>query len=134
MRPLLAQVAVPDAVKPALTTVESTILGALLIVAVITAVGAIILLVRVQNARVLDQKALSDKSEGLMSRMITAFTDMKSTIESLKTTLEGLKGAEQETQKALNNQQRAFELTLLMGGAKKRDESDPPPPKKGKVA
>lgn len=127
MQWLLAQVAIPTEVKPALSTLESTVLGAGLILAVVVAFAAVIMLVRVQNARVADQKALSDKSEALMNKMITAFTDMRGALESLKSTLENLKDAEQETQKALSSQQRAFELNLLLQGRAPQPAPTTPP-------
>ena len=126
MHVLLAQVPVPDAVNPALSLLDKTVLGAVLIVVLAVAVTAVIMLIRVQNARVADQKALNDKSEALMNKMITAFTDMKGALESLKGTIEGFKGAEQETQNALKAQQQSFNLMLLMKG------QDPDPPKKGR--
>jgi hypothetical protein len=126
---LFAQIATPDAVKPALTLLDSSVLGAVLVVALVVATGAITALVRVQNARVADQKALSDKSEALMNKMITAFTDMRGTLESLKAVLDSLKDSEQETQKVLNAQQRSFELTLLMRGVEQpRGSNNPPDP------
>lgn len=130
---LFAQVSTPEVVKPALSLLESTVLGAVLIIVLGVAITAVVMLIRVQNARVADQKALSDKSEALINKMITAFTDMKSAMEALKSTLDGLKAAEQETQKVLNSQQRAFELTLLMKGQDPSRGQDPPdPPKKGR--
>jgi uncharacterized protein HemX len=125
---LLAQVSVPDAVKPSLSTLESTLMGALIIVLAVGIVGAVLALIRVQNLRVADQKALSDKSEALMNKMITAFSDMRGALESLKSALEALKHAEQETQNVLSTQQRAHELTLLMRGQSVSPLRPPPTP------
>lgn len=133
MHVLFAQVSTPEAVKPALSLLDQTVLGAVLIVVLAVAITAVVMLIRVQNARVADQKALNDKSEALMNKMITAFTDMKSTMEALKSSLENLKGAEQETQSTLRAQKEAFQLSLLMRGQDPARGQDPPdPPKKGR--
>lgn len=130
---LFAQVSTPEAVKPALSLLESTVLGAVLILVLAVAITAVVMLIRVQNARVADQKSMNDKSEALTNKMITAFTDMKGALEGLKGTLESLKAAEQETQSVLRNQQQAFNLTLLMKGQDPARGQDPPdPPKKGR--
>lgn len=130
---LFAQVSTPEAVKPALSLLESTVLGAVLIVVLGVAITAVVMLIRVQNSRVADQKAMNDKSEALTNKMITAFTDMKGALEGLKGTLDSLKAAEQETQSVLRNQQQAFNLTLLMKGQDPARGQDPPdPPKKGR--
>lgn len=133
MHPLFAQVPTPEVVKPALSLLESTVLGAVLIIVLGVAITAVVMLIRVQNARVADQKAMNEKSEALTNKMITAFTDMKGALEGLKSTLESLKAAEQETQKALRDQQQSFNLTLLMRGQEPTRGHDPPdPPKKGR--
>ena len=61
-----------------------TVLGALLILAVIMAIGAIYALIRVQNARVADQKEMSDKLEKTNFKMIDAFTKFQSTLNNLE--------------------------------------------------
>lgn len=106
----------PETVKPALTLVESSVLGALLLIAVAVAIGAIAMLVKVQTARVADQKSLSNKSEALTSKMTTAFMEMKGALESLKSSLDSMRETEKDTQKCLESQQHSFELLIMMRG------------------
>lgn len=129
MHKLLAQVSVPVEVKPALSLLDNTVLGAVLVVVLVICVGAVVALIKVQNARVADQKALSDKSEALMDKMLTAFTEMKGALESLKTTLDTLKAAEQETQRVLGSQQQAFNLMAIARGS---PAPEPEHPKKAR--
>jgi hypothetical protein len=129
MYKLLAQVSVPPEVKPALSLLDNTVLGAVLIIVLVICVVAVTALIKVQNARVADQKALSDKSEALMDKMLTAFTEMKGALESLKTTLDTLKAAEQETQRVLTTQQQAFNLMAIARG---NQAMEPEHPKKAR--
>ena len=126
MTMLLAQVSVSsDAVKPALSLLDNTVIGSVLVVVLVICIVAVVMLIRVQNSRVADQKALNEKSEALMTKMITAFTDMKSALDGLRNSLGGLQAAENATQQALAAQQHAFELTLIMRGRSPKS-SDPP--------
>jgi preprotein translocase subunit YajC len=77
---------VQAATEPALTTLAQTVLGALLVITVIVAILAIYVLVRVQNARVQDQKEMSDKLEVTHSKMIDAFSGFQGALTSLEKT------------------------------------------------
>jgi hypothetical protein len=79
---------VAQAAEPAFSTLAQTALGALLIIAVLAAVTAIYVLIRVQNARVQDQKEMSDKLEASHAKMVEAFTGFRSTLTSLEKTEE----------------------------------------------
>ena len=72
------------AVAPVLSTLAQTVLGALVVLAMLMAVTAIYMLVRVQNARVADQKEMSDKLEKNYSRSVDAFTRFQNTLENLE--------------------------------------------------
>lgn len=74
--------------EPAISTLAQTVIGALLIIAVLTAIFAIYILVKVQNARVQDQKEMSDKLEASHAKMVEAFTGFRSTLTSLEKTEE----------------------------------------------
>lgn len=74
----------PKVVEPSLGLLEKTVIGSLLILSWAIALLAIIQLIRVQNARVADQKAMNETAIQLTDKMITAFTEMKSAIQELK--------------------------------------------------
>jgi uncharacterized protein HemX len=76
------------AAEPAISTLAQTVLGALLIIAVLVAVFAIYTLIKVQNARVLDQKEMSDRLEASHTKMMEAFTGFRATLTSLEKTEE----------------------------------------------
>ena len=73
-----------QAVAPVLSTLAQTVLGGLVILAVLVAVGAIYILIKVQNARVADQKEMSDKLERTNFKMIDAFTKFQGTLNNLE--------------------------------------------------
>ncbi len=123
---MTTQVSVPNEVVPALSLLDKTVIGAVLIIVLTLCIISIVTLIKVQNARVSDQKSLNEKSEALMSKMLMAFTEMKGALESLKGSHDALKNAEQETQRVLSAQQQAFNLLLIS-----RQKEEEPPRKRG---
>lgn len=71
-------------VQPALTLLEKSVIGSVLVLALTGAVAAVILALRVQNARVDDQKEASERLEKTHSKMVEAFGQFKGTLESLE--------------------------------------------------
>ena len=84
---LLAALQTKEAVvvggKAGLSLIESGILGSVVVIAILVAIGAIVMLIRVQNQRVQDQKAMSTRMEKLTEKMITTFSEMKNALENL---------------------------------------------------
>ena len=116
---LLAAQVDPKLLQPSLSMLEKTVLGSLLLLSWALGVLAIVQLIRVQNARVADQKAMNDKSEKLMEKMVTAFSEMKGA-------LEGLKNAEEEGQKvteavhtAITNMSSRMDMLVFSIGGKR---------------
>ena len=98
--------ALVGAVQPALSLLEKTVIGAVLMVALALMVAAIIALIKVQNARVDDQKEASKRLESTHSKMVDAFGAFKGTLESLER-------SEDTTQKAL--QELGRDISSLVG-------------------
>jgi len=71
-------------IEPALTTLDKTVIGALLVVSWVIACAAIYVLVKVQNARVSDQKEASAKLSTTHDKMVEGFGKFKGTVEQLE--------------------------------------------------
>lgn len=71
-------------VQPALSVLEKSVIGSVLVIALAGAVAAIILALRVQNARVADQKEASERLEKTHSKMVEAFGKFKGTLDGLQ--------------------------------------------------
>ena len=106
MSVLLSGSGVLEAVQPALTTLEKSVIGAVLIVALGLMVTAVVAMIRIQNARVADQKEASIRLESTHTKMVDAFGNFKITIETLSR-------AEDTTQQGLQALSR--EVTALSG-------------------
>lgn len=121
-----------EVVSPALSTLEKGVLGSLLIISWALATLAIVQLIRVQNARVSDQKEMNKKSEDLMSKMVVAF-------EGMKGALVGLKDAEEKGQKvteavhaAMTSMSSRLDMLVFTMGGKRftpHSMSKPPSPR-----
>jgi cell division protein FtsL len=70
-------------VKAGLSIVESSLLGAFAVLCLTVAVFCVVLTFRTQNARVADQKALSEKLEALIEKQADFNTKTTSAIEKL---------------------------------------------------
>ena len=81
--------------EPALSTLDKTVIGALLVVSWVIAIAAIVVLVRTQNSRVSDQKEASAKLSTTHDKMVEGFGKFKGTVEELK-------NAEQTSQQVLS--------------------------------
>ena len=104
--------------EPALSTLTQSILGALLLLSWIIAAAAIWQLIKVQNARVQDQKEMSDRLERTNAKMSSAFEKFQGAVESLEK-------AEQTGQQAvslLKDQvmEVANKVTILIMGSMSR--------------
>lgn len=105
-----------EAVQPSLTLLDKTVLGSLLVISWALTIALVVQLIRVQNARVADQKTLSDKSERLMAKMLTAFSEMKGALESLKEAEQSGQQATNALKNAIDSMQRAFDIFLITQG------------------
>jgi predicted lipoprotein len=83
-----------QAAEPALDVLAQTVLGSVLVVVLIVAVAAIYTLIKVQNARVEDQKEMSERLERTNAKMVDAFS-------GFQTALTGLEKAEDTSQQAI---------------------------------
>jgi hypothetical protein len=63
---------------------EKSVIGSVLLLALAAAVASITLALRVQNARVADQKEASERLEKTHTKMVEAFGKFKGTLESLE--------------------------------------------------
>lgn len=78
---------VKDAAKmaePAISTLAQTVMGALLLLSWVITVVAIWQLIKVQNARVQDQKEMSDRLERTNAKMATAFEKFQGAVAALE--------------------------------------------------
>jgi hypothetical protein len=118
------------AVQPALSMVTQTIIGSLLIISWALAILAIVQLIRVQNARVSDQKEMSKRSEALMDKLITTFEEMKGALQGLKEAEEkGHKVTEKVHQSMEHMSSRMDMLVFSVGGKRFTPHSMKPPTK-----
>ena len=78
--------AVARVIEPALGTVAQTVLGSVLIISLTLAVVVVCVLIRIQNARVADQKEMSSRLEASHTKMVEAFGKFQSTLDGLERT------------------------------------------------
>jgi len=83
-----------QAAAPAIDTLAQTILGSIIVVLTVVCILAIYTLIKVQNARVADQKEMSERVERLHFKMVEAFG-------GFQTALMNLEKAEDSSQKAV---------------------------------
>jgi hypothetical protein len=118
----IAQAPSPGAlVQPALSTLEKSVIGAVLIVALGVAVLAVWKLLKVQeeitkvqNLRVDDQKDMSKRMEAITERLITTFSKMENALTNLTQ-------AEKDGQvllQAMKNSQDTLILEAVRGQAR----------------
>jgi hypothetical protein len=116
---LLAAQVDPKTLQPAMGTLEKTIIGSLLLLSWALAVLAIVQLIKVQNARVADQKAMNDKSEKLMDKMITAFEEMKGALQGLKEAEEKGHKVMETTQASMNTLSSRMDMLVFSVGGRR---------------
>ena len=99
--------------QPALSTLDKSIIGALLIISWAIAILAIWKLLKqqdkvsaVQNDRVEDQKAMSVRMEAVMEKMITTFSKMENALTNLTQ-------AEKDGQALLQAMKQSQETVIL---------------------
>lgn len=115
---LAAQIDPQKVVDPALSTLDKTVIGSLLILSWVLTIASVVQLIRVQNARVADQQQLSDKSEKLIDKMLTAFTEMKAALESLKEAEKSSQQASDALRGAIEGMRHSFDMFLMTQGRK----------------
>ena len=116
---LAAQIDPQKVVEPSLSTLDKTVIGSLLILSWAITIALVVQLIRVQNARVADQQMLSDKSEKLMDKMLTAFTEMKAALESLKEAEKSSQQASEALRNVIDGLRRSFDMFLITQGKRK---------------
>ena len=116
---LAAQIDPQKVVEPSLSVLDKTVIGSLLILSWAITIALVVQLIRVQNARVADQQLLSDKSEKLMDKMLTAFTDMKAALESLKEAEKSSQQASEALRNVIDGLRRSFDMFLIAQGHRK---------------
>lgn len=113
---LLAQVdpsKATELVQPALSVLDKTVIGSVLVISWVITVAAVVTLIKVQNARVADQKALSEKSERLTAKMLTTFGEMKGALESLKEAESSGQKAIESLKSSIDSLKQTFDLFLI---------------------
>lgn len=120
----------PKVVEPAVDTITQTIIGSLLIISWALAILAIVQLIRVQNARVTDQKAMSKASQDLSTQMVKAFEEMKQALIGLKEAEEKGQKVNEATQQAMTNMASRFDMLVFSIGGKRFTPQSVAPPTK----
>jgi hypothetical protein len=105
-----------DVVTPALTTLDKTAIGAVLVVAVTVAVVAVWQLIRVQNARVEDQKAMSTSSAQLTEKLLEAFGKFSGALDRLKEAETGSQRVTSDLKAAVTAMTNQLNLLLVSFG------------------
>jgi len=113
------QIDAQKVVEPALSTLDKTVIGSLLILSWALTIALVVQLIRVQNARVADQQALSNKSERLTDKMLTAFTNMKGALDTLKEAEKTSQQSSEALRNAIESLRRSFDMFLITQGHRK---------------
>ena len=92
--------------KAGLSILESSILGAITVLAFAIAIFAIWKLVKVQDQRVKDKESTNDKMEKLMEKFITTFSKMENALTNLTQ-------AEKDGQALLQSMKQSQETIIL---------------------
>lgn len=108
------------AVKGGLSLVESSILGAITVVAVGIAIFAIWKLSRVQDARVSDREKLSSEKDKLLSELITLNNKMTETFSATKSSIDELRSSEREGQEVLRGVRQSLDTVVLEAVKRRR--------------
>jgi hypothetical protein len=116
---LLAAQVDPKTLQPSIGVLEKTVIGSLLLLSWAIAILAIVQLIRVQNARVADQKEMSSKSEKLLDKMITAFEEMKGALQGLKEAEEKGHKVMETTQASMNTLSSRMDMLVFSVGGKR---------------
>ena len=105
-----------EAVRPALSVLEKSVIGAVLIVALALMVASIIALIRVQNARVADQKEASERLESSRDKMVEAFGKFKGTLEALERSEDTSQKALQALSRDVSSMSGKVDLLIALRG------------------
>lgn len=102
------------AVQPALSLLEKTVIGSVLVIALGLTVASIWALIRVQNARVEDQKEASKRLESTHSKMVDAFAQFRRTLESLERSDDASQKALQALNRDINSLTGKVDLMIAI--------------------
>lgn len=116
---LIAAQVDPKTFEPAISTVTQTIIGSLLIISWGLAVLSIVQLIRVQNARVADQKAMNEASQELSKQMVKAFEEMKGALVGLKEAEEKGHEVTKAVHSAITNMSSRMDLLVMTVGGRR---------------
>ncbi len=103
---LLAATGGVEQVQGSLSTLEKSILGAILVVSWGITIIAIWQLIKVQNARVDDQKAAAAASNKLVEKLTETMSETRSAIDKNRE-------ADANTAQALNSMQTSFQMYVM---------------------
>lgn len=123
---MLTQVDAGTVTSSALSLLDKTVIGSLLILSWALTIALAAQLIRVQNARVVDQKSLSDKSERLTSKMLSAFTEMKGALDSLKDAEKSGQQVTEALKNSISSMQQTLNLFLISQGRRLTPLPKPP--------
>lgn len=105
-----------ETLQPALSILEKSVIGSVLVVALALCVAAIVVLIKVQNARVSDQKEASERLEKTHNKMVEAFGRFKGTLESLERSEETSQQGLQNLSRDVSGLAGKVDLMIAMGG------------------
>lgn len=103
-----------EVVQPALSLLEKTVIGSVLVISLGLMVASIYALIRVQNARVEDQKEASKRLETTHSKMVDAFAQFRRTLESLERSDDASQKALQALNRDINALTGKIDLMIAM--------------------
>lgn len=109
--------------KAGLSIIESSILGALLILSVVLNIWLVATIIKVQNLRIEDKDKDSKRIEDLNSKLITVFGEMKNSLDNLT-------ASETTGQSLLQSVKQSLDTVILaavQGGSNLRSRSASPP-------
>ena len=109
--------------KAGLSIIESSILGALLILSVVLNIWLVATVIKVQNLRIEDKDKDSKRIEDLNSKLITVFGEMKNSLDNLT-------ASETTGQSLLQSVKQSLDTVILaavQGGSNLRSRSASPP-------
>lgn len=101
-----------EVAQPALSTLDKSVIGALLVVSWLITGTLIWQLIKCQNARTQDQKDMREVSDKTTVIIITAVSDMKGSLDKLTTSDEHSRGI-------LSAMKQTLDLLLLLSGGRR---------------
>lgn len=108
-----------ETVQPALSILEKTVIGSVLVISLGLTVASIYALIRVQNARVEDQKDASRRLETTHTKMVDAFSQFRQTLESLERSDDASQKALQLLNRDISQVTSKIDLMIAMRGGRR---------------